>query len=96
MSVSRHCGFRKRDHKIKEAWVTFADKKGELSRQSGMLPQDAYTKLLKLVDNAHAKCEIARLALERFRDGISKAAPPQTKPAAVSASGVPWRENIRR
>jgi hypothetical protein len=39
----------------------------ELSRQRGLLPQDAHDKMLKLTEDARTDCNRARLELEEFR-----------------------------
>ena len=39
-----------------------------LACSHGIVPQNQYDNLLKLVEIGHAECEQARLALQRFRD----------------------------
>jgi hypothetical protein len=41
----------------------------ELAKNRGMLPHDQYDRLLNLVGNARLECELARAALQTFRDG---------------------------
>ena len=40
----------------------------ELSRNRGTLPNDQYIRLLDMVENARLECQLARLALQKFRD----------------------------
>ena len=44
----------------------------ELSRQRGTLQRDEYGRLRDLVENARLECELARVALEDFRETNSK------------------------
>jgi hypothetical protein len=40
----------------------------ELARNRGTLSNDQYIRLLNMVENARLECQLARLALQKFRD----------------------------
>jgi len=40
----------------------------ELSRNRETFPNDQYIRLLNMVENARLECQLARLALQKFRD----------------------------